>query len=91
MSKAPIQTRSGPPRRGPRVIKYAEEAKFMREHPGTWTLVREAPNEPAAWASAQAIKAGRLAAFRPSEEFEAYTTGVEVIARYVGNPNNPGE
>jgi hypothetical protein len=76
-----FETRSGPERRG---SKYDDVATFMRENPGTWVKVRTAPTEAAAWSAAQQIKAGRRAAFRPAADFETYTTGRDVVSRYVG-------
>ena len=73
----------GPEQRGPR-SKYDEVAEFMREHPGTWVKVRTAPTEAAAWSAAQQIKTGRRAAFRPAADFETYTTGRDVVVRYIG-------
>lgn len=84
MSIPQFETRPGPAKRGPKTTKYADEANYMREHPGTWIKVRTAGNEAAARASTQALKAGKLAAFRPASDFEAYTTGCDVVARYVG-------
>lgn len=81
-----FETRPGPAKRGPKTIKYGEVAGYMREHPGTWVKVRTAPTEASAWSSAQQVKSGRLAAFRPAAAFEAYTEGCDVVARYIGTP-----
>jgi hypothetical protein len=71
-------------RPGPKGDKYKALAEFMREHPGTWVKVRTAANANAAWSGANQIKTGRRAAFRPASDFEAYTEGPDIIARYVG-------
>lgn len=79
-----FETRPGPDE-VTRGGKYQAVADYMKEHPGTWVKVRTAPTEAAAWSAAQQIKAGRRAAFRPAGDFETYTTGRDVVARYVGN------
>lgn len=85
MTEQPIfETRPGPEEQGQRGGKYSDVATFMRDHPGTWVKVRTAPTEAAAWSTAQQIKAGRRAAFRPAADFETYTTGKDVVARYIG-------
>lgn len=84
MSDSTFETRPGPARRGPKATKYGDVAGYMREHPGTWVKVRTAPTEASAWSSAQQVKSGRLAAFRPAAAFEAYTEGCDVVARYIG-------
>lgn len=81
--QAKFETMPGPEERV-NLGKYGEVATFMREHPGTWVKVRTAPTEAAAWSAAQQIKAGRRAAFRPASDFETYTTGRDVVARYIG-------
>lgn len=92
MSKQPtFETRPGPAeQKGQRAGKYTDVATFMREHPGTWVKVRTAPTEAAAWSAAQQIKAGRRAAFRPATDFETYTTGRDVVVRYVGTTDPKG-
>jgi hypothetical protein len=63
-------------------------ADKLREHPGRWAVVLEDEAFGYAAGMATQIKAGRLAAFRPSGSFEAQTRTVDskyaCYARYVG-------
>lgn len=70
--------------KGPVRDKYADLVAELKQRPQEWVKVRTAPTDAAAWSAAQQIKTGRRAAFRPAGEFEAYTTGCDVMARYVG-------
>lgn len=79
MSASTFERRPGPERN-----KYKELVEHLKQHPGEWVKVRTAPNPDAAGAAAYQIKKGRRADFRPAGEFDAYTTGCDVIARYIG-------
>jgi hypothetical protein len=63
-------------------------ADKLREHPGRWAVVLEDEAFGYVAGMATQIKAGRLAAFRPSSSFEAQTRTVDskyaCYARYVG-------
>lgn len=76
-------------RPGPARDKYAEIVEHLKQHPGAWFKVRTAPTDAAAWAAAYQINTGRRAAFRPASEFEAYTSGPDVMARYIGPETTP--
>ncbi|WNN95991.1 hypothetical protein SEA_HIRKO_40 [Arthrobacter phage Hirko] len=76
-------------RPGPARDKYADTVAYLKQHPGEWVKVRTAATDAAAWSAAQQIKTGRRAAFRPAVEFEAYTQGPDVMARYVGPAATP--
>ncbi|RKS19662.1 hypothetical protein DFO58_2163 [Arthrobacter sp. AG1021] len=65
-------------------IKYQDLADHMKDNPGVWVKVRTANTEAAAWAAAQQIKTGRRAAFRPAGDYDAYTQGCDIVARYTG-------
>lgn len=71
-------------RPGPDRQKYADLVAHLKQHPGEWVKVRTATTDAAAWAAAHQIRTGRRAAFRPAAEFEAYTQGADVMARYIG-------
>ncbi|KAA0979912.1 hypothetical protein FQ154_01765 [Paeniglutamicibacter gangotriensis] len=85
-------------RPGPRNTRerndYSHLAAHLRANPGVWVKVRTAPTIGAAGAAAHQIRAGKRVAFRPAAEYEAYSHGLEVIARYVGachvSPLPPG-
>lgn len=72
------------PTAGPLAIKYQDLADYLRANPGKTLLVRNAPTLNSAWATAQAIKTGRRAAFRPAGDFHAHTNGHDVYATYTG-------
>jgi hypothetical protein len=70
--------------------RWEQVAKDLRSKPGLWACVRLCGSGPAASAMAQAIKRGRIAAFRvrmdngdPCGGFEAVSRGSETWARYV--------
>lgn len=63
---------------------YIEVAQHLKENPGVWAVVRTAPNTTAAASAAYQIRQGVRAAFRPAGEYDAYSNGLEVIARYTG-------
>ncbi|GAA5229234.1 hypothetical protein [Arthrobacter cryoconiti] len=66
-------------------VKYTALVAHLKQHPGTWAKVRTTDTEAGAWAAAHQIKNGRRAAFRPPKEFESYTDGCVVMARYIGH------
>ncbi|GAU66688.1 hypothetical protein SSP35_03_03360 [Streptomyces sp. NBRC 110611] len=65
-----------------------EAARQLRERPGEWAVVRRTETSDQAGAAAQAIRDGRLRAYRPTGAFEATARTVvgehRVYARYVG-------
>lgn len=75
--------RPGPRHTGERNT-YSHLAAHLRANPGVWVKVRTAPTSGAARAAAHQIRTGKRAAFRPAEEFESYSEGLDVVARYTG-------
>jgi hypothetical protein len=77
-------------RPGPEREKYRDLVEHLKAHPREWVKVRTAPSDAAAWSAAYQINTGRRAAFRPAEDFEAYTAGPDVMARYIGKTDPKG-
>lgn len=78
---ATYEYRPGPRRTRAR-SDYSNLAEHLKANPGVWVKVRTAPNPTAAASAAYQIRIGRRAAFRPAGQFDAYSDGNEVIARY---------
>lgn len=72
-----------PPAPGPKQPAYAVEVAHLKEHPGQWFTIKDGPTKAAAWSAAAAIKQGKVVAFRPVSDFEVYTHGAHVNARYI--------
>jgi hypothetical protein len=62
--------------------RWDQVARDLRSKPGLWACVRVCETGPAASAMAQAIKRGRIVAFRPVGSFEAVSRGRETWARF---------
>lgn len=76
--------------RGKRVIDWASIAEELRQHPGRWAVVSEAPaNVGIGWF----IKTGRYAWCRPAGSFQSASRRVAgvltIYARYVGDGGQP--
>jgi hypothetical protein len=63
--------------------RWEQVVKDLRKTPGMWKPVRVCDTPAAASAMAQAIKRGRIVAFRPVGGFEAVSRGRETWARFV--------
>jgi hypothetical protein len=63
---------------------YSHLAEHLKVNPGVWVKVRTATNSNSAASAAYQIRVGRRAAFRPAGQFDAYSEGADVIARYTG-------
>ncbi|MFI6055526.1 hypothetical protein ACIBCO_36250 [Streptomyces violascens] len=82
----------GPPPQQQKSTKHARIAADLRQHPGTWGVVRRPASPARAASAAQAIRDGRLLAYLPTGSFEAVARTVveagvvehRVYARYVG-------
>lgn len=80
---ATYEYRPGPSRERNRQ-SYSHLAEHLKANPGVWVKVRTAPNANSAASAAYQIRVGRRAAFRPEGQFDAYSEGNDVIARYTG-------
>jgi hypothetical protein len=63
--------------------RWEQVVKDLVLTPGVWAPVRLCDTPAAASAMAQAIKKGRIVAFRPVGQFEAVSRGRETWARFV--------
>ncbi|WP_404285240.1 hypothetical protein [Glutamicibacter arilaitensis] len=63
---------------------HSDVAEHLEENPGVWVKVTTTGTQNAAANMAWQIKKGVRAAFRPAGHFDAYSTGNEVVARYIG-------
>lgn len=77
------EQRPGPPR-GRTRSDYTDLTEHLKANAGAWFKVRTAENAGAAASAAYQIRIGRRAAFRPAGDFDAYSEGADVIARYRG-------
>ena len=63
---------------------YIAFAQHLIDNPGVWVKMRTAPTWKTAGTAAYKVRNGQLKAFQPAGAFDAYSTGREVIARYIG-------
>ena len=75
---APERTPKQPP------TDYAAIAKNLTEHPGEYFLVLTASTATVAATRANDIRSGSKPMFTPAGAYDAYSSGNEVIAAYVG-------
>lgn len=69
-------------------VRWVSQAQHMYEHPGEWLLLTQPRNYHTARTMVSEINRGRLWAFQPGGDFEAYVNrnaGNAVYARYLGN------
>lgn len=75
--------RPGPSKNRSRT-QYGHLAEHLQQNPGVWVKVRTAPTQNAAAVASYQIRNGVRVAFRPAGEYDSYTEGRDIIARYVG-------
>lgn len=75
-----------PPRPLRRRTDWREVARQLRSRPGVWALVYEGPSPQSAGGQMSNLRAGRVAAMNPADEFEYERRGTALYARWHDDP-----
>ena len=63
---------------------HTEVTDHLKRNPGEWFKIASKDTQNAAANMAWKINNGLILAFRPEGDFDAYSTGKDVVARFVG-------